>query len=216
MLELNDVSLRLGGRAVLAHVSLRVAPGEHIGLVGPSGAGKSSLLRLACGLNKPTDGLVCNGFARTVLLFQEPRLLPWRRVQDNLALPLLARGVSASAARAEALRWLARVGLDAGAVAQLWPRQLSGGMAQRVALARALALAPDLLLLDEPFSALDPALRQRMARLCADCLADSGAALICASHHPQELAAIASHSYEVRDGLLNAWNIESPVFPPTE
>lgn len=217
MLELDDVSLRLGARTVLAHVSLRVAAGERIGLIGPSGAGKSSLLRLACGLARPSGGRLRNGFARPVLLFfQEPRLLPWRCVEDNLALPLVALGVPAAQARERALHWLARMELDA-AVARAWPRQLSGGMAQRVALARALATEPDLLLLDEPFSALDPQLRRQMARLRLDCVARSGAALLCVSHHPEELGALVERGFEMRDGRLAPWHpphTDSPAHAP--
>lgn len=171
---------------MLYGISLCIAPGERVGLVGPSGAGKSSVLKLAAGLLAPTAGVVANRFAYTGLVFQEPRLLPWRSVLDNLLIPLRAAGHDSVGAHATACDWLARVGLSA--YARAWPRQLSGGMAQRVSLARAFALAPDLLLLDEPFSALDPALRSEMGALCDAELARTGAALLCVSHHLQELA----------------------------
>lgn len=212
MLELDQLGLRLGGRTVLQHIDLRLLPAERVGLIGPSGAGKSSLLRLACGLQKPSSGRLTNGFARTALLFQEPRLLPWRRVQDNLALPLVAAGLPAAQAARQALQWLEKVELDT-ALAQAWPQQLSGGMAQRVALARALALQPDLLLLDEPFSALDPALRLRMAGLCMDSVARQGCALLCVSHHPQELAAMVTRCCEVRDTQLRSCSLPPPGPP---
>ncbi|WP_353235243.1 ATP-binding cassette domain-containing protein [Diaphorobacter ruginosibacter] len=208
MLEMRELTLRLGGRTVLERIALRLLPGERVGLVGASGAGKSSLLRLACSLQKPSSGHVGNGFARTALLFQEPRLLPWRRVLDNLMLPLCAAGIPHEQARLRALQWLERVELEAS-IAQSWPRELSGGMAQRVSLARALSMEPDLLLLDEPFSALDPALRQRMARLCAGSLDARGAAMLCVSHHPQELAAMVSRCWEVRDAQVRPRAMES-------
>lgn len=214
MLEFTQLGLRLGGRTVLQHIDFRLAPGERVGLVGPSGAGKSTLLRLACGLQKPSSGSLDNAFARTLLLFQEPRLLPWRRVQDNLALPLIAAGMAAGQAARQALQWLERVELDT-ALGQAWPHELSGGMAQRVALARALALQPDLLLLDEPFSALDPGLRLRMARLCLDSVARQGAALLCVSHHPQELAAMVMHCCEVRDTRLRPCASPQALCPPS-
>lgn len=186
MLELSNIVLRRGRHHVLDGVALRIAPGERVGLVGPSGAGKSSMLKLVAGLLQPERGTCRNGFTHTCLVFQEPRLLPWRRVRDNLTIPLRAAGYDATQARAIADDWLARVGLSG--CADAWPGQLSGGMAQRVALARAFALSPDLLLLDEPFAALDPPLRRALGALCDDALACTGAALLCVSHHPDELA----------------------------
>ncbi|WZB74828.1 ATP-binding cassette domain-containing protein [Achromobacter insuavis] len=169
MLELRGLSLRYGAQSVLRDVDLRLRPGERLGLIGPSGAGKSSLLRLAASLARPSEGVLRNDFRHAVLMFQEPRLLPWRHALDNVALPLRAAGHAPARARALAAQWLSRVGLDAAM--QAWPGELSGGMAQRVALARALALGPDLLMLDEPFSALDPALRRQLAACCRDELA---------------------------------------------
>lgn len=214
MLELHGLGLRFGAHQVLESVDLRVQAGERIGLLGPSGAGKSALLRLACGLQKPSCGTVRNGFSRTILLFQEPRLLPWRTVGDNLALPLRAGGMAPGTAHAQSLQWLERVELPAR-TALAWPRELSGGMAQRAALARALAMEPDLLLLDEPFSALDPALRRRMADLCVAALAESGAALLCVSHHPQELACMVQRCLEVRGARLRPWDAGASPFPTT-
>jgi NitT/TauT family transport system ATP-binding protein len=202
MLEMRDLSLAFGPRAVLDGIRLDVRPGERIGVIGPSGAGKSTLLRLAAGLLRPDRGTCRNTFLRTRLVFQEPRLLPWRSVADNLDIALRAGGVPAHEIAARRDRWLARVGLaDA---ARSWPAELSGGMAQRAALARALALEPDLLLLDEPFSALDPALRADLGRLCADQARATGAALICISHQPWELAGLVDRILRVADGRVQA------------
>ncbi len=200
MLEMRDLSLSFGPRAVLDGIRLDVRPGERIGVIGPSGAGKSTLLRLAAGLLRPDSGTCRNAFLRTRLVFQEPRLLPWRSVADNLDIALHAGGVPAGEIAARRDRWLARVGLaDA---ARAWPGELSGGMAQRAALARALALEPDLLLLDEPFSALDPALRADLGRLCADQARATGAALVCISHQPWELAGLVDRILCVADGRI--------------
>lgn len=202
MLEMRDLGLAFGRRVVLDGIGLDVRPGERIGVIGPSGAGKSTLLRLAAGLLQPDRGTCRNTFQRTRLVFQEPRLLPWRSVADNLDIALRARGLPADRIAAQRDRWLARVGLaDA---ARAWPAELSGGMAQRAALARALALEPHLLLLDEPFSALDPALRADLGRLCAEQARATGAALICISHQPWELTGLVDRILRVADGQVQA------------
>ncbi|HGX3309050.1 TPA: ABC transporter ATP-binding protein [Pseudomonas aeruginosa] len=205
MLDWYGVDLLLGERRVLADASLRLLPGERVGILGPSGAGKSSLLRLAAGLLKPHRGQADNGFRHPVLAFQEPRLLPWCRVAENLEIPLRAIGHDRATARRLASHWLERVGLAGHEGA--WPNQLSGGMAQRVALARAFSVEPDLLLLDEPFSALDPALRESLLDLCRDWLASSGAALLCVSHHPGELVGLVERFVLVNDGSLRALDL---------
>lgn len=200
MLEFSNIVLARGGHKVLDGISLHIAPGERVGLIGPSGSGKSSVLKLAAGLLAPTHGVFCNRFQRTCLVFQEPRLLPWRSVLQNLSIPLRAAGHDGANADAIAGNWLARVGLSTHANA--WPRQLSGGMAQRVSLARAFALEPDLLLLDEPFSALDPGLRHELGALCDAEQARTGAALLCVSHHPQELAERVDRCLLLEDGHI--------------
>ena len=211
MLEMQSLSLRYGAQTVLQDVNLRLRPGERLGLIGPSGAGKSSLLRLAAGLVRPSGGALRNAFRHPVLMFQEPRLLPWRHALDNVALPLRAAGKASAQARAMAAQWLGRVGLDAAM--QSWPGELSGGMAQRVALARALALSPDLLMLDEPFSALDPALRGQLAACCGEELARSGAALLCISHDPAELLGLVDRCVMVHRGRVTPIALEGPAAP---
>lgn len=191
MLEMQSLSLRYGAQTVLQDVNLHLRPGERLGLIGPSG------------------GALRNGFRHPVLMFQEPRLLPWRHALDNVALPLRGAGHAPAQARALAAQWLGRVGLDAAM--QSWPGELSGGMAQRVALARALALAPDLLMLDEPFSALDPALRRQLAACCGEELARSGAALLCISHDPAELLGLVDRCVMVHRGCVTPIALEGPV-----
>lgn len=198
MLELRDASLTCGRTPVLRRFNLHVAPGERIGILGPSGVGKSSLLKLVAGLLRLSDGTLHHTFRHPVLVFQEPRLLPWCTVRRNIELPLRAAGHTARQARQGADDWLARVGL--GDHGQAWPRQLSGGMAQRAALARAFALSPDLLMLDEPFSALDPGLRALLGELCLDGLERTGAALLCVSHHPHELVGLVDRCLLLHQG----------------
>jgi NitT/TauT family transport system ATP-binding protein len=171
-IRLDDLSFafttREGGTLpVLEDIDLAVPGGGIVALIGPNGSGKSTLLRVVAGLLEPGSGRalldgtpIAGPDPRIGLVFQEPRLLPWRSAADNIAYPLELAGWSPDrrAARAETLIEL--VGLDP-AVAGSRPSELSGGTAQRVALARALALEPAVLLLDEPFSALDALSRER-------------------------------------------------------
>jgi NitT/TauT family transport system ATP-binding protein len=153
-----------GTGPVIDDVSLVVEPGEFVALLGPSGCGKSTLLRLAAGLDLPDEGQVeINSFERRFFrgfVFQDSHLLPWRTVLQNVALPLELIGRERSAARDEATSVLERVGLrDA---LERYPNQLSGGMKMRVSVARSLVARPTLLLLDEPFAALDENTRHRL------------------------------------------------------
>ena len=165
------------GLLALAGVSLTVGAGEFVALLGPSGCGKSAVLRLVAGLDTPSTGTVaapalrgCGG-SDTAFVFQEPTRMPWATVFDNVWLPLRLQGLSRSAATPTVQQVLARVGLAAFAGAH--PAQLSGGMKMRTSIARALVTRPKLLLMDEPFAALDDITRQA---LNADLLAGGRAA----------------------------------------
>jgi NitT/TauT family transport system ATP-binding protein len=152
-----------GGLTALQEVSFDLLEHEFVCLLGPSGGGKSTLLRVIAGLLKPTSGEVTFPGRRQPqvgLVFQDANLMPWRRVIENIMLPLTLRGVPAAEARLRAQEWVERVGLDG--FEEAWPADLSGGMAQRVAIARSLIQDPDLLLLDEPFGALDALTREKM------------------------------------------------------
>jgi NitT/TauT family transport system ATP-binding protein len=150
------------GRA-LGPLSLAIEPGETLALVGPSGCGKSTALRLLAGLEAPTRGEVQRtpGVGETAVVFQSPTLAPWLSARANVALPLELAGRPRREAAKQAEAALARVGLSGAASAR--PAQLSGGMAMRVSLARALVTEPRLMLLDEPFAALDEITRRALA-----------------------------------------------------
>ena len=151
------------GTVALDRIDLGVAAGAFLSLLGPSGCGKSTLLRLIAGLSPPSAGRIAlHGVAagRVGFVFQEPTLMPWATVWDNAYLPLRLMGKSRREAAPRIDETLAAVGLDG--FARVYPRELSGGMKMRVSIARALAAKPNLLLMDEPFGALDEITRQHL------------------------------------------------------
>ena len=150
------------GVQALADVSLDIEAGEFLSVLGPSGCGKSTLLRLIAGLIQPTAGTIEAPGGKTDLgfVFQEPTLMPWATALTNVALPLKLRGMAKSEREARAVEALDQVGLKG--FEHTWPRELSGGMKMRVSIARALVTEPHLLLMDEPFAALDEITRHRL------------------------------------------------------
>jgi NitT/TauT family transport system ATP-binding protein len=199
-IELLDVSrsFDLGGTRLLAldGLDLRVRTGEVVAVVGPNGSGKSTLLRVISGLLPPdSGGVLAFGAAvrgpdpRIGLVFQEPRLLPWRDVLANVAFPLELAGVPRAQREARARETLRLTGLEG--FSHAYPDQLSGGMAQRAALARALAPAPDVLLLDEPFSALDAMTRERLDAELLQLWVETGSTIVLVTHSISEAVFLA-------------------------
>lgn len=212
MLSLQDVSVAYPGaaRPALAAVSLEVQPGEVLAVLGPSGCGKSTLLRAVAGLEPLTAGEITwdgrdlagvptykRGFA---LLFQDGQLFAHRTVGDNVAYPLRLRRTPRRARRARVAELLELVGLTG--YADRSPSTLSGGERQRVALARALATSPRLLLLDEPLSALDLTLRERLAADLRSILRAAGTTALFVTHDHEEAFAVADRMALLRDGRL--------------
>ena len=188
---LSNVRIDYPGRASLGPLNLTVGPREIVALVGASGAGKSTALRLLAGLERPAAGTVARPAApsRTGFVFQNPTLMPWADARTNVALPLELSGVPAPDARRRADDSLAAVGLGERTTAR--PGQLSGGMAMRVSLARALSVEPDLLLLDEPFAALDSITRRGLIEDLHRLWAARPMAIVFVTHDVEEAAYLA-------------------------
>lgn len=199
-----------GSAPVLAGVDLEVPAGGCVALLGPSGSGKSTVLRLIAGLDTPDAGRVLidgrdvarvpTEHRRTAMVFQQSRLFPHLDVRDNVAFPLVVGRTPRRRARRQADRFLELVG--AAELATRRPASLSGGQEQRVALARALAADPDVLLLDEPFSALDPTVRSEMHRLLGELRAVVEPTLLLVTHDRAEAAAVADTVAVLLEGRI--------------
>ncbi len=190
MLELQQVSKCFAnGFSVLDAIELAIAPGERIGLIGTSGCGKSTLLRIIAGLEQPTTGqvridhgVISAPHPKVGIVFQEPRLMPWLTVAENIRFGLRDRPIEEQLWYTSVL--LERVGLTA--FAKALPRQLSGGMAQRVAIARAWVTQPEILLLDEPFSALDAFNRMKLQDHLVDLWREDRPTTLLVTHDVEE------------------------------
>lgn len=183
-----------GARTVIDRLNLRIARGEFIALLGESGCGKTTLLRALAGLD-PIQGGRIDAPRRPAVVFQEHRLLPWDTLWRNVSL-----GLPGNDSRQRAAAALAEVGL--GDRLDDWPRNLSGGQAQRVALARALVQEPELLLLDEPFAALDALTRIRMHELVKELAARHQPGVLLVTHDVDEAIALADRILVMRDGRI--------------
>jgi sulfonate transport system ATP-binding protein len=192
--SVRGVTKRFGGRVVLDDLDLDIGRGEFVAMIGRSGSGKSTLLRALAGLDREISGSL--GVSGTVAIaFQEPRLVPWKRVLANVALGLRDPEPLRAAAAA-----LDEVGLSERASA--WPLTLSGGEAQRASLARALVRSPSLLLLDEPFSALDALTRITMHRLVLTLWERHRPAVLLVTHDVDEALELADRVLVLRDGRI--------------
>ena len=199
-----DVTVRVGGlvrrfngNTVLHGVDLEIAKGEFVALLGKSGSGKSTILRALAGLDEGVDGRgTITVPSRRSVLFQDSRLLPWKKVVDNVTL-----GLDGSEARTAALRALEEVELQHRT--DVWPKTLSGGEQQRVALARSLVRRPELILADEPFSALDALTRTRMQRLLLELCSRHQPAVLFVTHDVEESLRLADRVLIITDGVIS-------------
>jgi NitT/TauT family transport system ATP-binding protein len=193
LLSLTGISKRFdNGVEAIARMDLDVAQGEFVSLVGPSGCGKSTALRIAAGLASPTRGTVTwpNGRPEIGFVFQDATLMPWTTVAGNVRLPLDLKGASRADAETRSTQALARVGLTG--FERAYPRELSGGMKMRVSIARAIAAQPKLLLMEEPFAALDELTRQALNDDLLKIAREDAMTVIFVTHSVYESAYLAS------------------------
>ncbi|HSV82523.1 MAG TPA: ABC transporter ATP-binding protein [Ramlibacter sp.] len=196
-IEFKDVLTELGGQVIYDHISFSVQPGEFVCILGPSGCGKSTALRLMGGLLQADAGTVriagsapVDGWSRIAYVFQSPRLAPWRTALGNVMLALELRTPQTKAQHRERAReMLQLVGL--AHLADQYPGTMSGGERQRVALARALAVDPEIILMDEPFSALDPNTRHALRGQLLDLWSHTGKTIVFVTHDIDEALTLA-------------------------
>jgi len=192
LIDIKDLSFKYGEKEVLKHLNLRVRKGERLCIKAPSGFGKTTLLRIICGLEKPTDGSIETApDTKISVAFQEDRLLPWLSVKKNIMFVLSK--YAKEDAEAIARKFLAAVDLEDAADAM--PASLSGGMARRAALARALAADWDLLLLDEPFSGIDYSKKEQIAAFMREQF--DSRTVILVSHDPEDARLLSAETIEL-------------------
>jgi NitT/TauT family transport system ATP-binding protein len=218
-IRFDRVSKSFADYIAVQNVDLEVKPGEFVSVVGPSGCGKSTLLNLAAGLAEPTGGSVSifgeplEGLNRRAgYMFQQDGLLPWKTVLGNIAIGLRFRGVDADQAETQAREWVLRVGLQG--FGDAYPSQLSGGMRKRVAVAQSWIVNPDILLMDEPFSALDVHTRLRMENELLDLWTASPKTVLFVTHDLEEALALSDEVVVLSAGpasrVLNRYRVDLP------
>ena len=193
VVRFNNVCKSYNKIQVLRNLSFDVHEKEVVGIFGPSGSGKTTILKLTAGLTAPSTGSVVMRSSLLGYVFQEPRVLPWKTALDNVVIPLLARGLDHNLAKKKAGDWLVKMGLEE--FDSYFPAQLSGGMVQRISLARAFAVEPDVLLLDEPFGALDIQLKETMFSLLEQQLDAQPVTVLYVSHVPEDVIRFATRLF---------------------
>jgi NitT/TauT family transport system ATP-binding protein len=200
VLAISNLTLAYDGEPVLEGASLQVEAGQFVSLVGPSGSGKSSILRAIMGLQPLNSGAVELSLDRNDMgiVFQDDALLPWRTALENVTLGLRIRGRPRSHVVEEAETWLARLGLDG--LGARYPRGMSGGQRKRVGLAQVLALAPKLLLMDEPFASLDAIVRHRITQDLLDLVEGENISVLLVTHDLEEALVLSDTIYLLSQG----------------
>ena len=218
-IHLDRVTKRFGSYTAVQEVHLDVAAGAFVSVVGPSGCGKSTVLNLAAGLIEPSEGSVevfgepLRGLnRRAAYMFQQDALLPWETVLGNVTLGLRIRGIGATQADQQALEWIRRMGL--ADFADAYPAQLSGGMRKRVAVAQSWIVNPDILLMDEPFSALDVHTRLRMENELLNLWTASPKTVLFVTHDLEEALALSDEVVLLSAGpasrVVNRYSVDLP------
>jgi NitT/TauT family transport system ATP-binding protein len=233
IVEFRNVTKRFGDHTIIENVTFAVkdlhGKGEFISILGPSGCGKSTVLRLIAGLaphHPATSGSVFVGGkpvekpgSDRSMVFQDYTSFDNRTVEDNVAFGLECRGVAARERRERAREWIGKVGLDVKRDASKYPGQLSGGMRQRVAIARTLILSPRIILMDEPFGALDPTTRLHMQQLLVDLWKEAQATVFFVTHSIEEAVYLGDRVYVFSSSpgtILREMDVPPPDRPPKE
>ncbi len=183
---------------VLDNININLEQGQVVAIIGRSGCGKSTLLNLVAELLDADKGLISNGFASTAILFQDTRLLPWKNTRDNIGWGMKAKGISKKSRNEKATELALEVGLSEEDL-EKYPHELSGGMRQRVAMARSFAVKPELLLLDEPFSALDIGLKEDLYSLLISEIEQRGLTVLFITHDLMEAVKLADRIVVLSD-----------------
>jgi NitT/TauT family transport system ATP-binding protein len=200
MIRFARVGKAFNGHNVLCDLSFNIESKECVSILGPSGVGKTTVLRLITGAIVPDTGEVQVTETRVGYIFQEPRLLPWRTALENIALVIRATGKGKREANPIAKDWMQRLGLKG--FEQYYPAQLSGGMQQRVSIGRALAVDPELLIMDEPFSHLDVELKDSLLEMMEGLIADYRPTVVYVTHDLLEALRLADRVFRLSTNLI--------------
>ena len=189
---LEDIRFSYGSSLIIDHLSMDIYGGDFVAVKGPSGIGKSTLLNLIAGLLDPVSGVILRDTDRIGYVFQQPNLLPWKTAEENIIIPLISLEYEVGEAKQIAHEYLNK--MELWEFRKSYPSELSGGMAQRIALARAFAVNPEILLLDEPYSALDSGNKILIRKLIENMLHEYKSTVLYVTHYPEDIEGLANRS----------------------